>query len=87
MMCSLNSITRIVNVFWSVPLLVCLISCATTPKKEPLSWKVTFFALGAKVQFSAEAPVQRLSAFNVDGVMVAQLNFPVPPPADRVPLF
>ena len=78
-MYSLNSITRIVKVFWSLPLLVFLISCASTPKDEPLSWKVTFFSLGAKVQFSAEAPVERLQAFNTDGVMVAQLNFPVPP--------
>ena len=79
MMYSVNSLTRIVKVFWSLPLLVFLISCASTPKEESLSWKVTFFSLGAKVQFSAEAPVQRLSAFNMDGVRVAQLNFPVPP--------
>ena len=64
---------------WCLPLLVFLISCAATPKEESLSWKVTFFSLGAKVQFSAEAPVQRLSAFDANGVMVAQLNFPVPP--------
>jgi len=31
------------------------------------------------VQFDATAPIQRLSAFNPDDVMVAQLNFPVPP--------
>ncbi len=62
-----------------MPLLVFLISCATTPKEEPFSWKVTFFSLGAKVQFSTEAPVQRLRAFNANGVMVAQLDFPVPP--------
>ena len=37
------------------------------------------FSLGAKVQFGAIAPIQRLSAFNPDDVMVAQLNFPVPP--------
>ena len=64
---------------WCLSLLVFLISCASTPKEEPLLWKVTFFSLGAKVQFSAEAPVQRLNAFNADGVMVAQLNFPTPP--------
>ena len=65
--------------FWCMPLLVFLISCAATPKEEPLSWRVTFFSLGAKVQFSTEAPVQRLSAFNANGVRVAQLDFPVPP--------
>lgn len=62
-----------------MPLLVFLISCAATPKEEPFSWRVTFFSLGAKVQFSTEAPVQRLSAFNANGVRVAQLDFPVPP--------
>ena len=62
-----------------MPLLVSLLSCASAPKEEPFSWKVTFFSLGAKVQFDATAPIQRLSAFNPDDVMVAQLNFPVPP--------
>ena len=64
---------------WCMPLFVFLISCATTPKEEPFSWQVTFFSLGAKVQFSTEAPVQRLRAFNANGVRVAQLDFPVPP--------
>jgi len=62
-----------------LPLLVFLLSCVSAPKEEPISWKVTFFSLGAKVQFDATAPIQRLSAFNPDDVMVAQLNFPVPP--------
>ena len=64
---------------WCLLLFVFLISCASTSKEEPLSWKVTFFSLGAKVQFSPAAPVERLNAFNADGVMVAQLNFPTPP--------
>ncbi len=62
-----------------MPLLVSLLSCVSAPKEEPISWKVTFFSLGAKVQFDATAPIQRLSAFNPDDLMVAQLNFPVPP--------
>ena len=64
---------------WCLPLLVCLISCVSTPPEESLSWEVMFFSLGAKVQFGAASPVQRLNAFNADGVMVAQLNFPTPP--------
>ena len=76
---SLNRMTAIEKALWCIPLLVFLISCASTPKEEPFSWKVTFFALGAKVQFSTDAPVQRLSAFNTNGVRVAQLDFPVPP--------
>ena len=67
------------KVFWSLPLLVFLLSCASTPKEEPFTWKVTFFSLGAKAQLNEEAPVQRLNAFNADGVMVARLNFPTPP--------
>ena len=60
-------------------LLVFLLSCASTPEEEPISWEVTFFSLGAKVQFGTTAPIQRLSVFNADDVRVAQLNFPVPP--------
>ena len=70
---------KIAQVLWGLPLLVSLLCCASVSKKEPISWEVTFFSLGAKVQFDATAPVQRLSAFSADGVMVAQLNFPVPP--------
>lgn len=76
---SLNRMTARKKAVWCMPLLVFLISCAATPKEEPFSWKVTFFSLGAKVQFSTEAPVQRLRAFNANGVRVAQLDFPVPP--------
>ena len=67
------------KVFWCLPLLVFLLSCDVAPKAEPFSWKVTFFSLGAKVQLSAEAPVQRLNAFRADGVRVAQLEFSTPP--------
>ena len=67
------------KVLWGLPLLVFFLSCASAPKEEPISWEVTFFSLGAKVQFGAATPVQRLNAFNSDGVMVAQLNFPVSP--------
>ena len=70
---------KIAKVLWSLPLLVLLLSCTSAPKEEPISWKVTFFSLGAKVQFDAGAPIQRLNAFNSDGAMVAQLNFPVSP--------
>ena len=65
--------------FWVLPLLVSLLSCVSTPKEEPVSWKVTFFSLGAKVQFETTAPIQRLTAFNPDNLRVAHLNFPVSP--------
>lgn len=76
---SLDRTAAVEKIFWYLPLLVFLLSCAAAPKEEPFSWKVTFFSLGAKAQLSVEAPVQRLNAFNADGVMVAQLNFPTPP--------
>ena len=66
--------------FWCyLPLLVFLVGCASTPQEKPLSWEVTFFSLGAKVEFGAVSPIQQLNAFNADGVRVAQLNFPTPP--------
>ena len=64
---------------WCLVLLIFFASCASTPQEEPLSWEVTFFSLGAKVQFGEASPIQRLNAFNSDGVRVAQLNFPTPP--------
>ena len=75
----LNRITAIGKVPWCIAFLALSLSCAPHSTEEVPSWKVTFFSLGAKVQFDAMAPIQRLSAFNADGVMVAQLNFPVPP--------
>ena len=71
--------SKIKQALWLLLLLVSLLSCASAPKEEPVSWKVTFFSLGARVQFETAAPIQRLSAFHSDDLMVAQLNFPVPP--------
>ena len=76
---SLNRTKIIERAFAWLLFLVFLVSCTSSPKEEPFSWKVTFFSLGAKVQFGTAAPIQRLNAFNSDGAMVAQLNFPVPP--------
>lgn len=64
---------------WYLALLIFLVSCASTPQEEALSWEVAFFSLGAKVRFGEASPIQRLNAFNEDGVRVAQLNFPTPP--------
>ena len=67
------------KIFWCLLLFALLIGCAAPPKEDPFSWRVTFFSLGVKVQFSPEAPVQRLSAFNANGARVAHLDFPIPP--------
>ncbi len=58
---------------------ILFIGCTPEAKKDVLSWQITFFPLGAKVQFADEVPIKQVSAYNSDGTMVAQLNFPVPP--------
>ena len=70
---------KVGQILWILPLFVSLLCCASVSKEEPISWEITFFSLGAKVQFGTTAPIQRLSAFNPDDVMIAQLSFPVPP--------
>ena len=64
---------------WGLALFVSFMSCASTPQEEPLSWQVTFFSLGAKVEFGAASPIQRLNAFNSEGMRVAHLEFPISP--------
>ncbi len=58
---------------------ILFIGCTPEAKEDTLSWQITFFPLGAKVQFANEAPIKQVSAYNSDGTMVAQLSFPVPP--------
>ena len=55
------------------------IGCTPKTQEDALSWQITFFSLGAKVEFANEVPIKQVSAFNSDGTMVAQLNFPVLP--------
>ena len=63
-----------------LPLLfLLLIGCATETKEKPLAWQISFFPLGAKVQFREEALIEQVSAFDFDGRLVAQLDFPAPP--------
>lgn len=66
---------------WGILLFLTILFIGCTPKMEEdtLSWQITFFPLGAKVQFTDDTPVKQLSAFNSDGTMVAQLNFPAQP--------
>lgn len=58
---------------------ILFIGCTPEAKEDRLSWQITFFPLGAKVQFADEVPIKRVSAYNSNETMVAQLNFPVPP--------
>ena len=53
------------------------IGCTQEKTAEPLLWQITFFPLGAKVEFASQAPIKQITTFNSDGNMVAQLDFPV----------
>ena len=57
-------------------LLVLFIGCTPQADDDVLSWQITFFPLGAKVEFTSQAPIKQVSAFNADGTLVSQLNFP-----------
>lgn len=62
-----------------LPLLILCIGCTTEKAKESLSWQITFFPLGAKVEFAKQVPIKQIVVFNSNGNMVAQLNFPIQP--------
>ena len=60
-------------------LLLCLCCLACTPKsgeQAPISWTVTFFSLGAKVEFDAtiREHIQKITAFDSEDRLVAQLD-------------
>ena len=55
---------------------ILFIGCTTETQEDALSWQITFFPLGAKVEFTSQAPIKQVSAFNADGTLVSQLNFP-----------
>ncbi len=55
---------------------ILFIGCTTERQEDALSWQITFFPLGAKVEFTSQAPIKQVSAFNADGTLVSQLNFP-----------
>ena len=55
---------------------ILFIGCTTETQEDALSWQIAFFPLGAKVEFTSQAPIKQVSAFNADGTLVSQLNFP-----------
>ena len=71
------------SIVWLLfPLL--LLSCRTRETKEALpAWQVSFFSLGAKLEFEQRernpSPFRRVSAYNAAGTLVAQLDFPTSP--------
>ncbi len=60
-------------------LFILFIGCGPKMQEESVLWQITFSSLGAKVNFTNEAAIKQLSAFNSDGVVVAQLDFPIQP--------
>lgn len=60
-------------------LFILFIGCEPKSQEDSVLWQIAFFPLGAKVHFTNDAPIQQLSAFNSDGVVVAQLDFPTQP--------
>ena len=55
------------------------IGCAPKTEDASLSWQIAFVPLGAELHFTDEAPIKRVSVFNPDGVLLAQLEFPITP--------
>lgn len=53
------------------------IGCTQEKTAEPLLWQITFFPLGAKVEFANRAPIKQITTFNSNGNKIAQLDFPV----------
>ena len=63
-----------------LPILYMLcIGCAPKTEDASLSWQITFVPLGAELHFTDEAPIKRVSVFTPDGVLLAQLDFPITP--------
>ena len=66
---------------WGFLLLLSIvfIGCMQEKPDKSLSWQITFFPLGAKVQIASQVPIKQISAYNSNGNKVAQLDFPVQP--------
>lgn len=66
---------------WGVLLILPILFVGCSPERinEAELWQITFLPLGAKLQFTENAPIKKVSAFNSDGTMVAQISFPSHP--------
>ena len=53
--------------------------CKSKPVNHADLWQITFSSLGAELQFTENTPIKKVSAFNSDETMVAQLSFPSQP--------
>ena len=60
-------------------LCIMYIGCARKTEDASLSWQITFVPLGAELHFTDDAPIKQISVFTSDGVLLAQLKFPITP--------
>ena len=58
---------------------ILFVGCLSEPLNHADLWQITFSPLGAELQFTENAPIKKVSAYNSDGTMVAQLSFPSQP--------
>lgn len=58
---------------------ILFIGCISDDVNHSDLWQITFSPLGAKIQITENAPIKKVSAYNSDGSMVAQISFPSPP--------
>lgn len=58
---------------------ILFVGCISDPVNHADLWQITFSPLGAELQFTENAPIKKVSAFNSDETMVAQLSFPSQP--------
>ncbi len=58
---------------------ILFVGCLSEPVNHADLWQITFSPLGAELQFTENAPIKKVSAYNSDGTMVAQLSFPSQP--------
>ena len=60
-----------------LPLL--FVGCSPERVDEAELWQINFLPLGAKLQFTENAPIKKVSTYNSEGTMVAQISFPSHP--------
>lgn len=58
---------------------ILFVGCTSKHVNHSDLWQITFSPLGAKIQFTENAPIKKVSTYNSDGTMVAQLIFPTHP--------
>ncbi len=58
---------------------ILFVGCTSELVNHSNLWQITFSPLGANIQFTENAPIKKVSTYNSDGTMVAQISFPSHP--------